>query len=174
MDWKYRSAYVFIKTKKGKAKDVWQRFQTWDNMIGTWMVTGYYDVIAWFDAENWDTVHQCVGSIKDWKEVEYTSSHFVYNGHKNDNHWWWDYPAGAWVLFRENKLDEAPEKIKKWNWMFSGTSIPGEWDYMAWVGGQNWDEVWGHLYEIKGYNWDTYYHVPIKTWWNHKWKNNWW
>ena len=174
MDWKYRSAYVFIKTKKGKAEKVWKRFQNWDNIIGTWIVTGGYDVIAWFDAQDWDTVYRCVSTVKDWDEVEHTSSHFVYDGHKNDNYWWWDKPAGAWVFFRDIKLEETPQKIQKWNWMMSGTSIPGEWDYIAWVGGENWEEVWKHFYELKGHNWETYYNVPIKSWWNQNWKNNWW
>lgn len=52
MDWKNRSAYVFIKTTKGKATEVWKRFQTWDNVIGTWIVSGDYDVIVWFDARH--------------------------------------------------------------------------------------------------------------------------
>ena len=49
MEWKNRSAYVFIKTAKGKADDVWKQFQKWDNVIGTWIVTGDWDVIVWFD-----------------------------------------------------------------------------------------------------------------------------
>ena len=57
MDWKNRSAYIFIKTKKGKAQEVWQRMQTWNNIIGTWIIDGEWDVIAWIDAENWDVVH---------------------------------------------------------------------------------------------------------------------
>jgi len=40
MDWKNRSAYIFIKTKKGKAQDVWNRIQSWNNIIGTWIVDG--------------------------------------------------------------------------------------------------------------------------------------
>ena len=173
MEWKNRSAYVFIKTTKGKANDVWKQFQNWDNVIGTWIVTGDWDVIVWFDAQDWDTVHQCVSTIKGWKEVEQTSSHMVYNGHKNDN-WWWEKPAGAWVLMRESKLDETQEKIKKWNWMTSGASIPGDWDYISWVGGNNWDEVWNHLNEIKKGKWEMSTYVPIKSWWKESWKDNWW
>ena len=174
MDWKNRSAYVFVKATKGKAHDVWQRFQTWDNMIGTWIIDGDYDVIAWFDATDWDTVHKCVTEIKNWNEVEYTKSHMVYDGFKHDNWWWWEKPAGTWVTFRENKHHETPEKIRKWNWMTNGASIPGEWDYISWVSGENWDEVWNHLFELKKENWETYNYVPIKTWWNQNWKNNWW
>jgi hypothetical protein len=174
MDWKNRSAYVFIKTTKGKANDVWQKFHNWDNVIGTWIIAGEWDVIVWFDAQDWDTVHGCVSTIKDWAEVKQTSSHMVYNGWKNNDNWWWEKPAGAWVLLRENKLDEASDKIKKWNWATSGASIPGDWDYMTWVEGQDWDEVWNHLLEIKTEDWDTSTHVPIKSWWNQNWKNNWW
>ena len=173
MEWKNRSAYVFIKTTKGKADDVWKQFQSWDNVIGTWVVTGDWDVIVWFDAQDLDTVHGCVSTIKNWKEVEQTSSHMVYNGHKNDN-WWWEKPAGAWVMMREGKLDETQDKIKKWNWMTSGASIPGDWDYISWVGGKNWDEVWNHLNEIKKGKWQTTTHIPIKSWWKESWKDNWW
>jgi len=175
MEWKNRSAYVFIKTAKGKAEYVWKQFQTWDNVIGTWIVAGNdYDVIVWFDAQNWDTVHECVSTIKSWKEVENTSSHMVYNGEKKDNWWWWEKPAGAWVLMRENKTDEAKDTFKKWDWMNSEASIPGEWDYISWVGGKNWDEVWNHLYDLKKGKWQTEAQVPIKSWWKQSWKDNWW
>ena len=173
MDWKNRSAYVFIKTKKGTAENIWKKFQDWENVIGTWMVSGDWDVIVWFDAQDWETVHRCVKSIKDWNDVEHTSSHMVYNGCKKDN-WWWEEPAGAWVLLREDKLDEANTKIKKWNWATSGASIPGDWDYITWVAGHNWDEVWTHLNEMQHEKWQTSTIVPIKTWWNQDWKNNWW
>jgi len=173
LDWKNRTAYVFIKTNKSKAQEVWQRFQKWDNVIGTWVVAGEWDVIVWFDAQDMDTVHRCVNTIKEWNEVENTSSHMVYNGFKKD-WWWWEKPAGAWILLRENKLDEADTVLKNWDWTTSGASIPGEWDYLAWIGGQNWDEVWNHILEIKNKDWQTYSCVPIKSWWNENWKENWW
>jgi len=173
MNWKNRSAYVFIKTTKGKAHEVWERFHNWDNMIGTWVVTGEWDVIVWFDAHDWDTVHKCVSEIKAWDDVVQTSSHMVYNGHKRDN-WWWEKPAGTWVLIRENQLDETPSKIQKWDWMTSGASIPGDWDYISWIGGNNWDEVWNHIMEIKAEKWDTLIQVPVKSWWNQNWKEKWW
>jgi hypothetical protein len=173
MDWKNRSAYVFIKTQEGKAKNVWKKFQGWDNVIGTWIITGTWDVIVWFDATDMDTVHRCVGTIKDWNEVEQTSSHMVYTGFKNDK-WWWEQPAGAWVLLRGNKLDEPDQKIKQWDWTTSGASIPGDWDYISWIGGNSWDEVWKHLMEIKSENWQETSFIPIKSWWNEKWKDCWW
>jgi len=173
MDWKNRSAYVFIKTVKGKSNEVWKQFHNWDNVIGTWIVDGEWDVIVWFDATDWDIIRSCVETIKGWKEVEHTSSHMVYNGWKNGG-WWWEQPAGAWVLLRENKLGEVLEKMHNWDWTVSGASIPGDWDYMTWVGGKNWDEVWKHLVQIKKEKWETTTQVPIKSWWNEKWKEQWW
>ena len=172
MNWKDRSAYVFIKAKEGKAHDIWQRFQTWDNMIGAWIVTGEYDVVAWFDAKDWNTVHDCIASIKEWHEVEDTNTHMVHEGYKKES-WWWERPVGAWMLFKENKLDDTTRNITKWDWITSGASIPGNWDYMAWVEGNNWDEVWNHLYEMKNGYWRTAALVPIKSWWNQTFKNKW-
>ncbi len=173
MDWKNRSAYVFIKTFKGKATDVWKRFQTWDNVIGTWIVSGDYDVIVWFDAQDMETVHRCVAEIKKWNEVEQTNSHMVYNGFKTEK-WWWESPAGSWVLIREHMLQD-PQKLQKWNWITSGASIPGEYDYISWVTGNSWDDVWNHLMELKTENWETVPTVPIKSWWNERWKDyGWW
>ena len=97
----------------------------------------------------------------------------VYNGYKNEN-WWWEKPAGAWVLFKENNLDETPNKTRKWNWMTSGTSIPGEWDYMGWIEGETWDDVWDHIFEVKSENWHISAQIPIKSWWNQSWKDKWW
>jgi len=173
MDWRNRSAYVFIKTCKGKTQEIWKRFQTWDNVIGTWIVTGECDIIVWFDATNWDDIHNCVAEIKKWDGIEWTSSHMVYNGYKN-NHWWWEKPAGAWVLSREHKLDETGDKAKNWNWITSGASIPGDWDYISWVEGENWDDVWNHLDEYNTNNWETRTHIPVKSWWNQAWKDKWW
>ena len=78
------------------------------------------------------------------------------------------------MLTREDKLDEAPEKIKKWDWATSGASIPGDWDYLAWIEGDNWDDVWNHLLELKSQDWYTSAQIPIKSWWNQNWKDKWW
>ena len=173
MNWKDRTAYAFIKTKQGTAHQVWERFQTWDNIIGTWIVTGEYDVVAWFDAKDWDTIHDCIATIKQWNEVEDTNTHMVHQGYKT-NHWWWEKPVGAWVMMKEDQLDESSNKVPQWDWITSGASIPGDWDYMAWIEGDNWDDVWNHLMDVKTGNWRTAALVPIKSWWNKNFKEHWW
>ncbi|MDG6219345.1 MAG: hypothetical protein QCI00_07880, partial [Candidatus Thermoplasmatota archaeon] len=71
-------------------------------------------------------------------------------------------------------LDETLEHMPNWDWVTSGTSIAGDWDYMAWVEGNNWDEIWNHLMELKSTEWRTSALIPIKSWWNQNWKYNWW
>jgi muconolactone delta-isomerase len=172
MNWKNRSAYAFIKTRQGTAEQVWQRFHNWENMIGTWVVTGEYDVIAWFDAKDWDTIHDCIATIKQWDEVEDTKTHMVHNGYKNNN-WWWEKPAGAWVMFKENHLDDTLYHVPDWDWITSGASIPGDWDYMAWIEAEDYDELWSHLMQTKQSHWRTSAALPLKSWWNTQWKQNW-
>ena len=75
---------------------------------------------------------------------------------------------------KENRLDETSRTIANWEWITSGASIPGDWDYMAWVEGDNWEEIWNHIMEIKSGQWKTSALIPIKSWWNQNWKNNWW
>jgi hypothetical protein len=173
MEWRNRSAYVFIKTHQGKTVDIWKKFHTWDNVIGTWIVTGDWDVIVWFDAHSWDDIHNCIAEIKKWEGVEWTSSHMVYHGFKNGG-WWWEKPAGTWVMAREHQLEETAHKLKNWDWTTSGASIPGDWDYITWIAGENWDDVWNHVTEFNSQNWETSTLVPVRSWWNQNWKDKWW
>ena len=78
------------------------------------------------------------------------------------------------MLLKENYLDETTNTIKQYDWITSGASIPGDWDYMAWVEGENWDDLWNHMLEMKSGQWRTSALVPMKTWWNQNWKQNWW
>jgi len=78
------------------------------------------------------------------------------------------------MLIREKNLDDTPEKTKKWNWITSGASIPGDWDYISWIQGENWEDVWNHVLQVKKEDWETSTYVPVKSWWNEKWKSQWW
>jgi hypothetical protein len=173
MDWQKRSAYVFIKTAKGAAEKVWSKFQTWDHCIGAWIVTGEWDVVAWFDASSWDDVYKWTSEIRTWEGVDYTSSHFVYSGYKN-KWWWWQKPYGAWIAVRGNNIEEDYKKLQNWDWVTSVTSIPGTWDYLSWVWGDTWDEVWNRVVEVNSKTWETLTLVPVRTWWNKNWETKWW
>jgi hypothetical protein len=174
MDWEKRSAYVFIRCAKGKVETIWKKIQTWSHAIGSWIVSGEWDIITWLDAQSWDDVYKWTSEIRSWEGVEYTSSHLVYRGYKNGG-WWWKKPAGTWTLIRGGKMDGDFDKLKSWNWITSAVSIPGNWDYLLWLEGDSWNEVWEHVMTLcTQEHWDTLTHVPVKSWWNDSWEHKWW
>lgn len=173
MTWEKRSAYVFMRTKPGYAEKVWEHTKKWDKIIGSWIVTGEWDVIAWIDASDWDDIYKTISQMRDWEGVELTSSHFVYKGMKN-GHWWWERPAGSWVLARDRKLNGNFEKLKEHKWISSAASLPGTWDYIMWISGDNWENVWDNVWELNKNGMQTMTKVPIRTWWNKAWKEKWW
>lgn len=162
-----------MKAKPGMAEKVWKSFQQCDEAIGAWVVTGDWDVIAWVDAYSWDGVYDLVAKMRKENWIESSSSHWVHHGHKNGS-WWWDWPAGAWVLWRDNKLNGSWKKTTNWKWAVSSASVPGDWDWVTWVGGKNWNEVWNHVLDFQKPGWQTTTLVPVRSWWNKSWAKNWW
>ena len=73
-----------------------------------------------------------------------------------------------------SRLNGEIKDTKKWKWAGSVASVPGEWDYLAWVGGDNWDQVWKGVEGMNEKGWRTETLVPIKSWWNKSWKKEWW
>lgn len=173
MEWKKRSAYVFIRTEPGKTEDIWHKVQKWEKTIGAWVVTGEWDIITWIDAQNWDEVYAATWELREWDGVNLTSSHFVYNGSKNWE-WWWDKPAGTWVLLRDLTHNRNLTQLQGYQWITSIASVPGPWDYMVWISGDNWSDVWDRVWKLNKEGWQTLTKVPIRSWWNHAWEQKWW
>lgn len=172
-EWNERSAYLLVKTDWKTGEKLWKKAQKWDESIGAWLVTGSWDLIVWLDAYSWDETYRRVVDVRKMKGVEATSTHFVYKGMKNGR-WWWEWPTGAWVSMRSPHLNGEMKGLKKWKWASSITSIPGDWDYLVWAGGKNWNETWKNVGEMNKQGWRTETHVPVKTWWNKSWKRKWW
>lgn len=171
-EWNKKSAYLWIQAEPGHAQKVFDEVKSWEEAIGVWVVTGRWDVMVWLDASSWDEVYRRVTELRSHEWVKATSSHFVYKGMKNGR-WWWDWPAGAWVLLRGPKLNGSMKQLTKWDWMVSLASVPGDWDCVAWAGAKNWDEVWKEIWDLNASGWQTQTLVPIRSWWNKSWKAEW-
>lgn len=171
--WSKRSAYLMVQGDREAGEKIWKGVQKWEDTIGAWMVTGPWDVIVWVDAANWEDLYEKAVWIRDQKGVKATSSHFVYKGTKNSK-WWWEWPAGSWVSVRSPHLNGELAHIEKCPNAVSAVSIPGDWDYLVWVGGKKWDDVWKNVWDMNKAGWHTQTMVPIKSWWNKTWKNKWW
>ena len=138
-----------------------------------WMLTGQWDMMIWIDADKMEEVYKKVCSLRGVKGVKATSTQLVYKGIKNGK-WWWEWPSGAWVNMRAPHLNGELRSFKKWPWMTSAVSVPGEWDYLVWAGGSNWNQVAKRIWELNKGGWHTDTMVPFKTWWNRSWRRNWW
>lgn len=171
--WNERSAYLMVQTDRPAGERIWKKAQGWKETIGTWMVTGPWDMIIWIDAQSWKDVYSKVVSLRNEKGVKVTSTHFVYKGNKNGK-WWWEWPVGSWVFVRTSRLNGGMKSLSKWNWVSSVASIPGDWDYLVWAGGRTWDDVWKHIWNMNTAGCHTQTLVPLKSWWNKAWKGKWW
>ena len=66
------------------------------------------------------------------------------------------------------------DTLAKNNWVWSWASVPGDWDALAWLHGDSWEQVWGHAEALKKKGWETEMMVPLKTYWNKSWEKQWW
>lgn len=172
-EWSKRSAHLLVKADWPAAEKLWKHAQRCEHTIGAWMMTGSWDMMFWFDAQGWEDVYEYAVWVRGQKGVHNTSSHFVYRGAKNGK-WWWEWPCGSWVFARSPHLNGDLKNVQKWSWATSAVSIPGDWDYLVWAGGQKWEDVWGHVSDLNRAGWRTRTCVPVKSWWNRSWRSKWW
>ncbi len=172
-EWKSRSAYMFVKAQPDVVESLWQRFQKWTHTIGAWVVTGDFDLMVWYDVAKPDDMQARVAEVRGWEGVQHTASHFVHQGYKNGA-WWWEKPAGVWMLARETGPMNRWKEMCTWEGQVSTASTPGDWDYMSWVADKSWDKTWEHVMEAKRRGWETRTLVPMRSWWNEKVAAGWW
>jgi len=172
-EWEKRSAYLMVQSDWKGCERAWKLAKSWPEAIGVWKVTGNWGLVVWVDARSIDDVYDKACALRGLPGVTGTSTHFVHKGTKNGK-WWWDWKAGAWAWLRSPHLNGEIKDTKKWKWAGSVASVPGEWDYLAWVGGDNWDQVWKGVEGMNEKGWRTETLVPIKSWWNKSWKKEWW
>ncbi|HUB08655.1 MAG TPA: Lrp/AsnC ligand binding domain-containing protein [Myxococcales bacterium] len=172
MNWQMRSAYVKVKCQPGKTDQIWKKVQDWKHLIGAWVVDGEWDLLVWYDASDWKESYKWAKELRGWDAVERTSTHWVVEGGKGAN-WWWNGHAGAWVWARwPGKADD--DSLAKSNWVWSWASVPGDWDAVAWLHGDSWEQVWDHAEHLKSKGWETEVMVPLKAYWNKAWEKQWW
>lgn len=172
MEWEKRSAFVFIKTRPGTAEEVNGRLKKWQQTIGTFMIHSPWDIMVWLDSGDLEETHRLVSEIRDWIEVERTSTSHAFMGFKRD-YWFWERPTCAWIRLRSRAMHETYEDLKKRDWMCIFASIPGEWDFIGLIAGKNWEEIFGWIGDLKASGYEVESYTQYRWWWNRSWKNNW-
>ncbi len=172
MEWKRRSAYVFIKTRTGKAEYVCEKLNQWEHTIGTFMVHYPWDVMVWFDAKDIEETHKWVSEIRDYAEVEWTSTQHVFNGYKRD-YWFWEYETCAWAKIRSKNMQATYDDLMNYDYVCTYSSIPGDWDCIAMICGNTWEETLNRMGELKNQGYEIECYTPYRWWWNKSWEKRW-
>ena len=173
MEWKRRSAYVFVRTRPGMAENVFLKVNRWDHTIGSFMTHWPWDILVWMDAENIEETHKWVAEIRSWPEVEWTSTQPVFMGYKRD-YWFWERPACAWVKIRSKTMAETYEDLKSYEWISTFSSVPGDWDCIGLVAGDSWEDVFMYMADLKSAGYEIECYTPFRWWWNESWQSRWW
>lgn len=172
MEWEKRSSFVFVKCYPGKADKVYNMIKEWNNTLGVFTTTGQWDLMAWLDTENIEDAYKWISKIRYWPEVEKTSTHQTYYGYKNEKPYW-EKSACSWVKIRSNDIYTTYEELKMYDWIATVASVPGEWDCVAAIYGDNYEEVYNYLWELTAKGYEVEYYAPLKTWWNKQYFDSW-
>ena len=81
--------------------------------------------------------------------------------------------AYSWVKIRSNDLYSTYEEMKMYDWVGTVASIPGEWDCVAMIYGETYQEVYNYLWELTTKGYDVEYYAPLKYYWNKDYVENW-
>jgi hypothetical protein len=161
MEFNKKTAYVYIKTQAGQAKQVYEQFRKQDWVIGAWAVTGEYDIIAWVNARNDDDVYTYANTMKGWAGIDYTTSYFVHNGYFHDYNKI-DDPNGVWVRLRTEHMQEALGHFKEHDYIRSWANLPGEYDFLLYVTGDSTRVALENVMRLtENHKWRTQTYVPV-------------
>jgi len=172
MDWEKRSAFVFVKCYPGKTDKVYNTIREWNNVFGVFTTTGNWDLMVWLDTPNIEDAYKWVSKIRYWPEVEKTCTHQTYYGYRNEKHFW-DKPTYAWVKIRSNDIYSTYEELKMYDWIGVLASVPGDWDCVACVCGDTYEDVYNYVWEITAKGFEVEYYPPLKEYWNKEYLRNW-
>ena len=172
MQYSKKTGYIFVKTNPGYTKEVYDHFTKADFVIGAWVVTGDYDIIAWVNAHNEDDLYKYATTIRGWNGVEYTNSHYVHEGYVEDVNALRN-TNGTWVRLRADNMQDFPNYLREYPYVKAWASMPGEYDYLVYTTGNTMHEAMENVLKMTHHrNWRTYTHVPLYAHWNTNWNAN--
>ncbi|MCU0660920.1 MAG: Lrp/AsnC ligand binding domain-containing protein [Myxococcota bacterium] len=171
MEYNKKTAYVWIKTNPGQTRKVWEETKKAAYVIGSWVVTGTYDVLVWVNANSEDEMYTHVMTMRGWNGVTNTRTHAAYSGSVTN----WNEmmnPNGAWIRIQMTDYQNAQNQLREYNGVCNWASVPGDYDYFAYVAGKTYAETaQGIITMSEKYNWNTSTHVPAYSYLNPKYNN---
>ena len=70
MGWDNRSAYILVRSRKGKSTDVFNEFKDKNYAVGVFQIAGKYDVLIWATTKTVEDMSWIVSEVRFYSEVE--------------------------------------------------------------------------------------------------------
>ena len=172
MEWENRSSCIFIRCYPGKAESTYNVIKEWDNTIGVFLATGTYDIIAWIDTKDVKDTYSWVSKIRTWPEVEWTSTQQTLTGYRNETGYW-EKPACGWFKVRTSNSYTTCEELNNCEHVAYYTSTTGDYDWVGFFYGENYNEIFNFMYELKSKGYEIEYYPTPKYYWNTNYQNKW-
>jgi hypothetical protein len=168
MEFANKTGYVFVRTRAGVTRKVFEQVRANDWVIGAWAVTGDYDIVVWANARNEEELFTQAAILRNMAGVEYTNSRLVHSGFVADFKTF-NSRNGAWVRLRADKLGPPPNFLRDLPYVGAYATIAGDYDYLVWAFGDDVHDAIEHVLAMtENRDWRTYTHVPILAYFNHK------
>jgi len=165
MEWEKRSAFVFIRCLPGKTDRVFNLIREWNKTIGVFTTAGQWSLMAWIDAEDIEESYEWIAKMRCWPEVQRTSTHQTFHGYRRED-LFWDKPAYSWIKIRSNDVHHTFEELKNIDWIASVSSVPGDWDCVAMIYGETYEEIFTYIWDFVNTGYEIEYFAPLKAFWN--------
>jgi hypothetical protein len=172
MEWEGRTACVFVRAYPGKADVVYDKIKSWEGTIGLFMTTGSYDIIAWIDTRDIDESYKWITEVRSWPEVERTNTSQTYHGYRNARGYW-ERPAEGWFQIRGTDLQMTYEELRSSEYVAFFASTAGDYDWIGMFYGEDYNEIYYYIYELKLRGCEIEYYPALKYFWNMDYKEKW-
>ena len=77
------------------------------------------------------------------------------------------------MLVRSNDIYSTYEDLKNYDYVGFAASIPGEYDCIAMFYGENYNELFNYIWDVKSRGFDIEFFAPLKYYWNTEFKDQW-
>lgn len=165
MGWDNRSAFVFIKSQKNRAEDVFDMLKDKDYTIGVFQTTGQYDVIAWIATSAIKDTCRIVSEIRYWSGVEKTSAQLACYRSSNERVSLLK-PGFVWIATRGADYHTVCARLNRFNNLAMAVSTTGDFNCIAMFHGDQLEEAHTSIYSLKQEGCEVEYYPALRYFWN--------
>ncbi len=165
MGWENRSAYVFIKSRKGKSTDVFNMFKDRKDAVGVFLTAGKYDIMAWITSKTIQLTSRIVSEIRFSPDVEEVKVQLACYRTSNERVSLLK-PGYMWLAVRKGEYHDVCATLNRFRNLAMAVSTSGDYGCVAMMHGDQQDQIHNlvHALEQEGCEVDCF--PSLKYHWN--------